>query len=129
MEGKFQMIYVITKGIYSDYHICAVATSPERAEELRKMYCDFNEDADIEQYEENTLYQPSWYDNPTEYYQVLFSKTGEVLENRTYYDDSDKIIEVIENFGFNNEIMICGIIAANKDHESKIGRASCRERV
>lgn len=35
-----QKIYVITAGEYSDYHICAVTTDPERAEQLRRHYYD-----------------------------------------------------------------------------------------
>lgn len=32
-------IYVITKGSYSDYHICAVADNKKRAKELQKFFC------------------------------------------------------------------------------------------
>ena len=45
-------IYVITKGIYSDYHICAVATDKTRAEELRLFFSDQYEEANIEEYED-----------------------------------------------------------------------------
>lgn len=45
-------IYAITKGIYSDYHICALTTSKSKAERLQKIYSDKYDDADIEEYED-----------------------------------------------------------------------------
>lgn len=48
---KGQKIYVITAGEYSNYHICAVTTDPERAEKLRKFYFKESYDgAEIETY-------------------------------------------------------------------------------
>lgn len=44
-------IYVITKGAYSDYHICAVATDKKKAEILRKAFSDDWNEAQIETYE------------------------------------------------------------------------------
>lgn len=54
-------IYVITKGVYSEYHICAVTTDKTRAEELRLSFSDAYEDADIEEYEDGE----SCFDNKT----------------------------------------------------------------
>lgn len=63
-------IYVITKGIYSDYHICAVATDKEKAEELavkfNKEYYHTNiEIYDTEDYREllryKYVYSCLWY--------------------------------------------------------------------
>lgn len=46
-----QKIYVITAGEYSDYHICAVTTDPDRAEKLRKhYYSEGYEGAEIEEF-------------------------------------------------------------------------------
>lgn len=44
-------VYVITKGIYSDYRICAVALDKDKAEILRKAFSDSWEEAEIETYE------------------------------------------------------------------------------
>lgn len=44
-------VYVITSGEYSDYHICAVCSTRERAEELRPLYSDRWDIAEIEEYE------------------------------------------------------------------------------
>lgn len=45
------VIYVITKGCYSDYHICDVTTDKVRAEKLRKFYTDNYDEASIEEYD------------------------------------------------------------------------------
>ena len=45
--------YAITKGEYSDYHICAITADKDKAERLQKIYTDHYEDAEIEEYEEN----------------------------------------------------------------------------
>ena len=38
MAKKAKYVYVITKGQYSDYHICAVTMDKDRAERMRKLY-------------------------------------------------------------------------------------------
>lgn len=43
------ILYAITAGSYSDYHICAIASSKERAEQLLKYYAD-HDDTSIEEY-------------------------------------------------------------------------------
>lgn len=92
------MIYVITHGEYSDYHICAVATTEERAEELRRMYCDDYCQAEIETYEENV---PSyeWYNNePHGYWTIYFKENGELYDQPEYYlTEAHKTICVLEN--------------------------------
>ena len=45
--------YVITKGSYSDYHICAVTTDKEKAKRLQILYSDSYDPAYIEEYIEN----------------------------------------------------------------------------
>lgn len=46
-------VYIITKGDYSDYHICAVTTDKKKAEMLRKAYNDLDgwRNARIETYD------------------------------------------------------------------------------
>ena len=46
-------IYAITKGEYSDYHICALTVSKEKAAKLRKIYSDSFDEAYIEEYEDS----------------------------------------------------------------------------
>jgi hypothetical protein len=47
---KNDKVYVITKGIYSDYHICAVTLDKSRAERLKKLLYENYEEATIEEY-------------------------------------------------------------------------------
>lgn len=44
-------IYIITKGNYSDYHICTVSTDKKKAETLRKAFSDSWGEAQIETYD------------------------------------------------------------------------------
>ena len=44
--------YAITKGTYSDYHICSITSDKEKAKRLRKIYSDDYEEAEIEEYDE-----------------------------------------------------------------------------
>ena len=44
-------VYVITKGIYSDYHICAVAIDKAKAEQLVEKFSDSWDKAEIEEYD------------------------------------------------------------------------------
>lgn len=44
-------IYVITKGCYSDYHICAVTEDKYKADLLVKRFTDNREEAHIEEYD------------------------------------------------------------------------------
>lgn len=55
-------VYVITKGAYSDYHICGVALDKEKAKFLKKVYSGSWEDAYIEEYDTEAVvkYEPAW---------------------------------------------------------------------
>jgi len=60
-ENIKMRIYIITKGIFSDYHICAVTTNYEEALKLRDIYDGKYSRANIEIYEdgknnEDTVY-------------------------------------------------------------------------
>lgn len=48
--NNMQTIYVITKGEYSDYRICAATTDKKRAEKLRELFTDRYDDASVEEY-------------------------------------------------------------------------------
>ena len=45
------IVYVITKGCYSDYHICEVTTDKNKAEKLVRLYSDSYDNAKIEEYD------------------------------------------------------------------------------
>lgn len=44
-------VYVITKGSYSDYHICCVCLERETAERRKKLFSDNYEEAEIEEFD------------------------------------------------------------------------------
>lgn len=67
-------VYVITKGSYSDYHICAVATDPEEAEKLAKIYSDRWDDAEVEEYD--TEEHPDWLCGRVPYEVTFFRRCG-----------------------------------------------------
>lgn len=50
MSKLIDKAYVITRGNYSDYHICAVTLDKNRAEKLREMFSDRWNKAEIEEY-------------------------------------------------------------------------------
>lgn len=45
-------IYAVTKGFYSDYHICALTVSKSKAKRLEKLYTDIYDEARIEEFED-----------------------------------------------------------------------------
>ena len=44
-------VYIITKGTYSDYHICAVATDEEKAKQLAEKHSDCFDKTRVEVYD------------------------------------------------------------------------------
>jgi len=45
------IVYVITQGCYSDYHVCGVAIDRQAANRLRELYSGQFDDANIEEYD------------------------------------------------------------------------------
>lgn len=89
------IVYVITKGEYSDYMICDVTLDKEQAELLKKQYSDRWEEACIEEYDTDRYkvevsedYKPMW--------KVKFCRneiswcyafTGDNVKHGTVYDE------------------------------------------
>ena len=44
-------VYVITAGVYSDYHICCVCIDRETAERRKKLFSDKYDEAEIEEFD------------------------------------------------------------------------------
>lgn len=80
-------VYVITKGAYSDYHICAVAATKEIAEKLQKIYSDeySRADARIEEYDLNEAK-----DDVRVFYDVTFAN-GKVSACFNEYGERESI--------------------------------------
>lgn len=95
-------LYAITKGEYSDYHICALTADKEKAERLKKIFTDKWDEAEIEEYEdgENGEIKIMWrYDvgtgnvDPAEYEgteMVVEDNYGCVCSVQVYAPDANK---------------------------------------
>ena len=70
-------VYVVTKGCYSDYHICAVTLDKEKAERLRVLFEGNNEwdEARIEEFDTETHEDLLLGRKP---YHVSFRKNGDL---------------------------------------------------
>ena len=86
---KSKKVYVVTKGSYSDYRICAVASNMETAEHLRKYYsAGFGGDARIEKYDLNEKTNDVRLVYRVEFRKgVLESVDTEEYENQEYISD------------------------------------------
>lgn len=77
-------VYVITKGEYSDYHICAVTTDEETAKKLADKYSDSYDDAFIEDFDTDD---------------AEMGLTGKKLfQCKFYLDNSEISIEEVESW-------------------------------
>ena len=79
-------VYVITKGTYSDYYICGVALTKERAEEICRLKTDWYESAQIEEYDTDDI-------QANEYKQMWKcdrAKDG-TWKAKSYYDEINRI--------------------------------------
>lgn len=115
------MIYVITKGSYSDYHICAVATNKERAEELKKMYSNRYDDAEIEEFEENVPRYEIFNSNPQSYWKVMFQQDGRLESSPLHYFDESNLPVTVNSY-FNNSIVVYDINASDAATALKIAQ-------
>lgn len=86
-------VYVITKGRYSEYHICAVTTDPDTAERLARIYSDRWDDASVEEYDTDAS-QPLLDGRLP--YQVWFYRTGTVEIRPEIEDLGDERYEMKE---------------------------------
>lgn len=106
-------VYVITKGCYSDYHICAVTTNPDEAEVLKtKFSSDCWGSARIEEYDTDKYNDILANKN---LYLVSFATNGDITDIHdtedidwvsdeiSIYNDNKCLIRV---FAFNEESAI-----------------------
>lgn len=115
-------IYVVTKGIYSDYHICGVAVNRKIAEKIAK-YVDssnlseYSDKANIEEYETD-----AWRDVVFSggIYNVTETSTGKLYAEKEQYDVEElyktrnKVIETI------NGTLQTTVLAGDRQHAMKI---------
>lgn len=81
------IIYVVTKGSYSDYHICGVALSRDRAEKLVKLYSDWYDEPKIEEYDTEAA-DADMLDHLVPVYNVDINHHGEYIVQIKEYTDS-----------------------------------------
>ena len=114
-------IYVITRGSYSDYHICAVASTQERAEQLQKMYSRYDEMADIEEYKIDVPSDEYFTENPTPYWKIEFNENGSLINAESFYDSPNLPIKIKEKcWSFNAPLTIINIQADTQEKAMKI---------
>ena len=114
-------VYVITKGSYSDYHICAVASTQERAEQLRKMYSGYSEAANIEEYGIDIPSDEYYNENPTLYWEVILKQDGNLIYIQTYYDKPNQSVTIKEGrWNWQGSFIVSNIQADTQEKAMKI---------
>lgn len=110
------MIYVITQGSYSAYHIIGATTDRGIAEKIAKKFSDDCDDCRIEEFSEGeTLLRNLW--------RVFFKKNGDVFRcdmsdyPRDYYDKGSPIIDTIYKRDYD---LIVTVEADNEEAAVKI---------
>jgi hypothetical protein len=110
------MIYVITKGSYSDYHIVGATTNLDNAEKIAKKFSDIWDECQVEAFVEGeTLLRNIW--------KVYFKKNGDVWlceqsdYHRDYYDASRQIVDTVYKRDYD---LIVTVEADNEEAAIKI---------
>lgn len=109
-------IYVITKGCYSDYHICTVTTDKEEAEVLAETFTNSYDTATIEEYDTENNAEVIKY---KKVFRCMYEKqTKSIKVGESYYDNASE--EII-----NYEKCLITLVRANT-HEEALKFASDR---
>ena len=111
MTNKAQYVYVITKGAYSDYHICAVTMDKDRAERIKELYSERYVEASIEKYVLDETKAMAMYN-------VEFSE-GIVPEVTRAEYDFGEVTPVIHRFSDHVRVRVR---AKDEDHALKIAQ-------
>lgn len=110
-------IYVITKGEYSDYRICAVATDPEKADALAKFYSSKYDTAEVEEYDTEDAPDLT---KGMNLFRICFSPAGDVVDIRDVLPEvweDGEIREFKHEPGF-----VYAVVQANTEEDAiKIG--------
>lgn len=109
-------VYVITRGSYSDYHICAVTLDPERAKNLKRLFSGYDE-ANIEEYPLDEKVETRVYGVTLQRESGKHIKTK--LDDYGFYDDGG--VEEDCEFGADEKLTFwCD--AKDEEHALKIAR-------
>lgn len=107
-----EKVYVIVKGEYSDYHICAVALERNIAEKLRDVYSDDDDEAIIEEY------IPA---SGPESIRVMYTveiKNGEISVNTDEKGHIENLMDIYNDGTW----VILWVYAKDKEHAIKIAQ-------
>ena len=111
-------VYVVTKGEYSDYHICAVALEKSKAEAICKLLGDQWGEPRIEEYDTDVV-EPLLHGNKM--YDVELTEKGAAsayeMSDPTYYLDS--VNKVVKN-RIKSEYYV-KVFARDEAHALKVG--------
>lgn len=108
-------IYIITKGCYSDYHICAVTMDKSRAENLKRLFDSEYDKAEIEEYtldeaqKNEYIYYIDFQDN---------SSPHIYIDEYSGFANSSNALHVIE---FSEYVRVC-VRAKDEKHAMKIAQ-------
>lgn len=109
-----QKVYVITKGCYSDYHICTITADPELAKRLVKIYSDDFNDAEIEEYKLNEC-------NKRQLYGVVFDKHGNIVKIKADEYEPQRE-EGVDTWSESDDDITFWVYAKNIDYAEKIAQ-------
>lgn len=102
-------IYVITKGCYSDYHICTVTTNKEEAEVLAETFTNSYDTATIEEFDTENNAEVIKY---KKVFRCMYEKqTKSIKVGESYYDNA---VEEIINY----EKCLITLVRANTPEEA-----------
>lgn len=112
------IVYVITRGEYSDYGIVAVTLEKEKAEELKKLYSDKWHEAMIETYDTDDYYV----ENGRFYEVILETRTAiRVREIPPVLVDDRNKVRTGRNFITKGKEYVVFVKAKNEEQAKKIG--------
>ena len=106
--------YIITKGEYSDYHICAVTLDKDKAEQLKKLFTDEWNDAYIEKFEVDEHF-------PIDYPYFVVDKYDDRIEIKEtdYFEYDYGVVRGFRNMDKEIYYSVC-VKAKDKEHAKKI---------
>ena len=111
-------VYVITKGAYSDYHICGVSLDKNLADKIAERCSDIYGDADVEVYDTEE-FSPLLKGGSVFFVRLVYGTNEiEVCEENWDYmlGRINKVIPMIRNQG-----CFTYVIAQDEEHARKIG--------
>lgn len=112
------IVYVITKGEYSDYGIVAVTLEKEKAEELKILYSDSWGEAMIETYDTDDYYV----ENGRFYIVEIGKKSAiNVQEVGVISMDDRNEVKLITDWRTKKEKYVVYVKANDEEHAKKIG--------